>query len=478
MHRTWGHPRERIDERRARASPPVGRAMSVSDGELPDDALAHGPLARSLLHAASTLAPGSVLAVQGPWGRGKSDVLERARRGVQEVDLAPLHTQALLVNPWRHGTPDLLTPLVRELYQLAGGFRKGDRKGAWKAARSLLTGALSIGLKTTAAAFPGGGFLTALAQESRSVVSALFEAKDEEDETNAMPDADPVHAMGQRFRELVEITLRSVGARAGARLLVCVDDLDRCLPERQVAWLEALHFLVGAAAPVVVLVALDAEAAVKAIKTHYRSAQFDAERYLEKLFDLRVSLPPVPKDDVARVVRVYLSRPSASGSGSTPRDAAVRRLLGEAAPSLPKVCDATLTPAALRTPRFLNRLLDRMFLAAASEASGGALPISGDEQARVFVAWLAVMERWHAVRAGFQELRAVDPERAFAWICTRYSTGDEPKAQDVPSAYGELPPRKREPDLVELFRGLKLQDTRRHSQFVSSVDDRFRQAGL
>ena len=45
--------------------------------DLPPDALGHDDLARAIIYKAVHLPPGSVIAVQGSWGRGKTDVLAR-----------------------------------------------------------------------------------------------------------------------------------------------------------------------------------------------------------------------------------------------------------------------------------------------------------------------------------------------------------------------------------------------------------------
>ena len=53
--------------------------------KLSRDVLWHEDMANSILEKAPYLPPGAVIAVQGPWGRGKTDVLARiAKKSLTE----------------------------------------------------------------------------------------------------------------------------------------------------------------------------------------------------------------------------------------------------------------------------------------------------------------------------------------------------------------------------------------------------------
>jgi len=96
--------------------------------------------------------------------------------------------------------------------------------------------------------------------------------------------------MGQNFRKLVEKLMPKEEREAGGRLFICVDDIDRCLPSRQVALLEALRFLSSSGARATFIIAMDPALVSEALKTHYHSSTFDAERYLDKMFHVAVPL--------------------------------------------------------------------------------------------------------------------------------------------------------------------------------------------
>ncbi len=78
-----------------------------------DDALGHEKLAGIVLDRRHRLDAGSAAALRGPWGRGKTDLLGRLQRRVDKGK-GGRFVQAVAINPWRYGQPDLLTPLVRQ----------------------------------------------------------------------------------------------------------------------------------------------------------------------------------------------------------------------------------------------------------------------------------------------------------------------------------------------------------------------------
>src|SRR5262249_25104277 len=110
-----------------------------------------------------------------------------------------------------------------------------------------------------------------------------------------------------QFAEVVE----ALGSR---RLVILVDDLDRCRPENTVELLEAVNFLVSAA-PCFVVMAFDRRWVTACVEIEYEKIatevakqggapepkQAFAEQYLEKMVNLVV---PVPKADLASFGRV------------------------------------------------------------------------------------------------------------------------------------------------------------------------------
>ena len=267
----------------------VSQGSLDSGVDLPADALGHEAVAARLVAQTEQLPAGSVIAVQAPWGRGKTDVLARVERVVRENKIV------VSINPWQYGDADLLTPLVLALIELIPPPKRSSTKALRRIAETILRAGVNFGLKAAAPTVPLFGVAAGAVDK---LLGGLFKALDTQADANAddgAPDADPVAMMGKRFRELVDALIVARELPGGTQLLVCVDDIDRCLPDRQVALLEAIRFLISSGASATFLIALDPTLARQAIKTHYNTDAFDPDRYLDKMFDLRVNLPAVGK---------------------------------------------------------------------------------------------------------------------------------------------------------------------------------------
>ncbi|MFT4975711.1 MAG: hypothetical protein ACI8S6_001598 [Myxococcota bacterium] len=369
---------------------------------LPDDALDHQKLAEQLLWAAEQLPPGSVVSLQGSWGRGKTDVLARLV-GASRDTSRPEPLSWLWLNPWQYGTPDLLSPLVIALIQRLPQDRRASHAALRRAAQGVVLAGLSFGLKAATRAAPGGGLLLDAAGSLNDLIGPLFAAADIEAADHAaqarLPDPDPVANMGRRFAELVDALLEEEGA---SRLLICVDDLDRCLPDRQVALLQAMRFLISSGAKATFVVALDPILARQALIAHYQTDAFDPDQYLDKMFTLRVNLPAIPRHRVTAMMNSHLARP---GAGDQTLGEVLAAQLGAQWPAhLAEQASSVLCTPSLRNPRLLRRIVDRLYLliAARPGAQAPGLRLHDPLEARLLIGWLALGERWPSIRAALQ----------------------------------------------------------------------------
>ena len=135
-----------------------------------------------------------------------------------------------------------------------------------------------------------------------------------------------------KFRQLVETHVRP------GRLVVFVDDLDRCLPEKAIQVLEAIKLFLDVRDCVFVL-GLDQDVIARGIEMKYRelgakqesdgSSHFTIEglHYLEKIIQLPFQIPPVERGEMSSFVKnLTASWPApecpevfAVGLGSNPR---------------------------------------------------------------------------------------------------------------------------------------------------------------
>lgn len=121
-------------------------------------------------------------------------------------------------------------------------------------------------------------------------VTSLIDLAEAEDPFGKLKEQKDIHSLISEF-------LESLLAEQGNRLIVFVDELDRCKPSYAVQLLERIkHYFSNDLVTFVFSVNLSE--LQHTIKRYYGN-DFDACRYLERFFDLRISLPP------ANITRYY-----------------------------------------------------------------------------------------------------------------------------------------------------------------------------
>ncbi len=379
------------------------------------DALRHDDFAQALLANAEKLPPGACISLHGPWGRGKTDILRRVERTLEERAEVQSSPKPIWLNPWQYGTADLLTPMVLQMLErLDRDKRRSGTPALRKAAETLLRAGTAIGFKAASLVAPGGGLYEAVSKPVDNLLAGLFDSLDRQEQKAKELDHDPVEAMARRFRQLVDEFFKLTNT-SGGRLMVCIDDLDRCLPDRQVAILEAFHFLGSANARATFIVALDPVLVTQAIAAHYGTTGFDPEQYLNKLFHLRVNLPAINFDDVACLMDHHLAH--TVGGWGWFRDT-MSPWFGEMNETEVKGDLAyILSSPGLANPRSIERVSYkiRLLLERWSEIPD-RFKVPEDYTGRpesffrdIFT-WIGLTEQWPAVRSVFQQFIEMDPD--------------------------------------------------------------------
>lgn len=121
---------------------------------------------------------------------------------------------------------------------------------------------------------------------------------------------------GQRFHlqfeDAIETVLRSLNAdsedlAANARLVVFIDDLDRCEESAVIQLLEAIKLYLGTPRCVFVL-GMDTIAVLEALRSHWPTRSEDHNReYLEKLFQATICVPAPRKTSAYYLVEQQLN---------------------------------------------------------------------------------------------------------------------------------------------------------------------------
>lgn len=358
---------------------PVSSTFPVADPEY--DNLGHEVGAQSIISIIEDMGPGSVIAIQGPWGRGKTDMLRRIFR------LSSY--QKIFINPWAYGESNLLLPLIESLIAVAP--KEADKGAVMAAVRSVLKFGASMGMKLTALVTANSA-LGVAADPSVDAVEKLFDARSQAGDKFA---SDPIYELRQQFKKLVDL------CAPDGKLLICVDDLDRCMPARQISLIESFHFLSSAEANAVFLLAIDPVLFSDGVRAYYNTNAFDANVYLEKMFDARLNLPQLTPTEAASCLIHFLS-----ADDNCEHFGELRANMSDAITAVMKASTE------FRRPRILVRVARKMRLA---RRSGARLPMEDQSgMIRVFY-WLLMSERWPLLRA---EHAALYEAQSFADLIT------------------------------------------------------------
>lgn len=229
-----------------------------------DDLFGHAPFAKSLAESICRY-PGSdglVLALYGPWGSGKSTVLSYVQHFLEQRSE---NEQPVLVkfNPWWFsGQENLARAFLGQLQAVLPA-----RSEKFKQLGDLLADfAEGVGglIDLTGVSGGAGGLIGKL----------LGQAKRKPKDVPALKDS-----------------ITGILQKAGQRILVIIDDIDRLTPEET----RQLFTVIKALADfpnVVYLLAFDRDVAARAIE---QQSGLPGERYLEKIIQVPFELPPVDR---------------------------------------------------------------------------------------------------------------------------------------------------------------------------------------
>ncbi|MEA2276834.1 MAG: hypothetical protein QOC78_1794 [Solirubrobacteraceae bacterium] len=228
--------------------------------------------------------------IQGDWGSGKTSMLRLLAAELRESP----GVVVVETHPWEYDpATDPKATLIAEV--LAAVHAEVDKRGGLSttvrdkfkslAKRVRVSKAVKLAINT---ALSGG--LPAIAD-----VLGLFN-----DEAETVPDP-TLQGFRQEFKELLAMDeLKDI-----QRVVVLVDDLDRCLPETVIATLEAVKLFLSVPKMAFVMAA-DRRAVAHAVATKYEPSPQALElgrEYLEKIVHIPVPVPALGEADT----RAYLA---------------------------------------------------------------------------------------------------------------------------------------------------------------------------
>lgn len=208
--------------------------------------------------------PQFTVGLYGRWGSGKSSLLKSVRRILDEQpDIITVEFDA-----WRYQrSQELVIPLLHAVFQAARA--REDQHLAKSLGRLVRAFGLSLSIE-----IPGWG-----------VGTSIEKIRDMWSETNDVP-VELDDAFARPYDEL-----RNVGQALGSRrIVVLVDDLDRCTSENVVSMLESINVITDVPGFVFVL-ALDYDVLVSAVELRY--PHVSGHEFIEKIVQVPFRIPRI-----------------------------------------------------------------------------------------------------------------------------------------------------------------------------------------
>lgn len=305
-----------------------------------DDRLNHAPLRKLLVDDIAARVEdgrGGMLALFGPWGSGKTSVIEGVR---DEIENQKLSACWITFDAWAYQTgTGLVAPLLTQLARARVSAPEASSLRRVLLATVMFSADAALGLL-------GVKDATDTARKNLELADSLLKQA-----------TDPQTAI----REEISAEVARVVAKTKKKIIVVVvDNLDRCAPDAALSLIESL-FVMGDVGPLLIICVADQDVLIDFIGKKYGIAAVNGARYLEKIFPDYVRVPD------PWVFWHEMRGPTLEAAAKQQDDVAtlLSALLADAAnPGLTTYRDllwyAFSQAAALRNPRRIKRLMRRL----------------------------------------------------------------------------------------------------------------------
>lgn len=293
-----------------------------SDNETDIDYLNHSEVAEMICDMISddTLLPLSV-GVYGGWGVGKSSILQLVnKRLTDDGNTIVIEFDAWLYQGFDEAKSALMTVISQALLTEAPDDLKEQAKGLFRRVNKLRLLGLGAEVGMAVLGLPTFGFASKAIESGRDALSGNGDAEDLKAIEDGVDTAtgnlkglinpkevqsppEEIAAFKAEFSALLD--------SLDKRLVVFVDNLDRCLPKTAIENLEAMRLFLSLPNTAFVIAA-DVDMVRHAVATHFSGAsKKHVEDYLDKLVQFPVAVPRLGLQEVrAFLCMLVLSRSS------------------------------------------------------------------------------------------------------------------------------------------------------------------------
>lgn len=246
--------------------------------------------AKILTNIVETYADGFVLAINNPWGEGKTTFVKMWNQSLMNKGYKTLY-----FNAWENDfQKDALITLISELSELEGKSQKSFDLLV-KNALPLTGKILPSILKHLISKFTGN-------EAIEDISEAIGEFT--ENQLNELTEDYKIKKSSiEKFKTSLEEFAKSSGN--GKPLVFIIDELDRCRPNFAVEVLERIKHLFSVPG-IIFILSIDKVQLSHAVKGVYGSQSIDANEYLRRFIDLEYSIPkPLPIGLVTHFITYY-----------------------------------------------------------------------------------------------------------------------------------------------------------------------------
>lgn len=286
------------------------------------------------------------IGIFGSWGAGKTSLMQMIQSRIRETEETKGYLQVWF-DAWKYDKeeqlwralllqvlvvirevvtkdPGVKTEDIQEIEDLAAGLYRsvereelGDLKIDW---HQLLKGSLETAIHVGVALVPGLNIVQKVIEDvgSKSIKDdpGLLLGAIERAKTKVYIDhVQSLEQFQNKFRYLVKNYVHKRG-----KLVVFIDDLDRCLPEKTIAILESLKLFLDVEDCIFIL-GVDPDVITRAVELKYRSfgsnvtdehakhqMLINGVRYLEKIIQVPFHLPSIEHEQVRTFVETLIEK--------------------------------------------------------------------------------------------------------------------------------------------------------------------------
>lgn len=271
-----------------------------SKNNVPEDKLNRKDIARRYVQLIKNINTNCVIALDAPWGSGKSTLINYM---CTEFDSPANKDIYIKYNAWENDYTDepLLSLMSSILDEFVG--RKYIGIDKFKTFITNMTKATKSGAKGAMSTFAKHVIGEQASQHFAEAGQALTDGFMESFTNNLFEEVNKSKKSRENFKSELSIYVNKIlKEKEKDKLIIIIDELDRCRPTFAIELLENIKHIFNIKG-VVFLIAVDNKQLAESIKSIYGNG-FDAKTYLHRFFDFELHLK---KDDLDRYFYDLLS---------------------------------------------------------------------------------------------------------------------------------------------------------------------------